>query len=84
MEKAVNSKKEPVILDLTKVTGRDMLRAEQAARAAGDMTPMISLSMRFQAELAANVMGIKFEDLEEYPADKFTDIVNQVAGFLIK
>ena len=84
MEKKITTAdKKPVTLDLTKLTGRDMLTAEQQARAAGDMTPMINLSMRYQAALAAQVMGIKLDDLMDYPANDFAAITNQVAAFLL-
>lgn len=84
MEKKNETAKEPVILDLSKLTGRDLLKAESEARAERDMTPIISLSMRYQAALAASVMGIALDDLLEYPADEFTDITTQVAAFLNK
>lgn len=73
-----------VIAKLANLSGRDMIAAEQQVRAAGDLTPMINLSMQYQAALAAKALGMKLDDVMELPAPVFTKLINTVATFLYK
>lgn len=73
-----------VLKNLANLTGRDLIAAEQQARAEGDLTPMINLSLRYQAALAAKAMGVKLDDVMDLPANRFTYITNAVASFLLK
>lgn len=73
-----------VIAKLANLSGRDMIAAEQQVRAAGDLTPMINLSMQYQAALAAKALDRKLDDVMELPAPVFTKLINTVATFLYK
>ena len=73
-----------VLVKLANLSGRDMIAAEQQARAAGDLTPMINLSMQYQAALAAKALDMKLDDVMELPAPVFTKLINTVATFLYK
>ena len=73
-----------VIAKLSNLSGRDMIAAEQQVRAAGDLTPMINLSMQYQAALAAKALDMKLDDVMELPAPVFTKLINTVATFLYK
>lgn len=73
-----------VIAKLANLSGRDMIAAEQQVRAAGDLTPMINLSMQYQAALAAKALDMKLDDVMELPAPVFTKLINTVATFLYK
>lgn len=73
-----------VLVKLANLSGRDMIAAEQQVRAAGDLTPMINLSMQYQAALAAKALDMKLDDVMELPAPVFTKLINTVATFLYK
>ena len=73
-----------VLVKLANLSGRDMIAAEQQVRAAGDLTPMINLSMQYQAALAAKALGMKLDDVMELLAPVFTKLINTVATFLYK
>lgn len=73
-----------VLVKLSNLSGRDMIAAEQQVRAAGDLTPMINLSMQYQAALAAKALGLKLDDVMDLPAPVFTKLINTVATFLYK
>ena len=73
-----------VLVKLSNLSGRDMIAAEQQVRAAGDLTPMINLSMQYQAALAAKALDMKLDDVMELPAPVFTKLINTVATFLYK
>jgi len=68
--------------DLNKLTGLDMIKAEQDARDKGDKTPMISLSLQYQIALAARLLSCPVEDLEALNASDFTSLTNEVFSFL--
>lgn len=73
-----------VMAKLANLSGRDMIAAEQQVRAAGDLTPMINLSLQYQAALAAKALDMKLDDVMELPAPVFTKLINTVATFLYK
>lgn len=56
-------------LDFDKITGRDLVQSEVEARAKGDSSPAIFLSMKFQMIVAAKAMGMKYKDLLGLPSD---------------
>lgn len=70
-------------LDFDKITGRDLVQAETEARAKGDHTPAIFLSMQFQMIVAAKAIGIKYDDLLELPAADCKKIIEPAALFLV-
>ena len=73
-----------VLTKLANLSGHDLIAAEQQVRAAGDLTPMINLSMQYQAALAAKALGMKLDDVMDLPAPVFTKLINTVATFLYK
>lgn len=73
-----------VMVKLANLYGHDLITAEQQVRAAGDLTPMINLSMQYQAALAAKALNMKLDDVMDLPAPVFTKLINTVATFLYK
>lgn len=71
-----------VLAKLANLSGHDLIAAEQQVRAAGDLTPMINLSMQYQAALAAKALNMKLDDVMDLPAPVFTKLINTVATFL--
>ena len=70
-------------LDFDKITGRDLVQSEVEARAKGDSSPAIFLSMKFQMIVAAKAMGVKYEDLLGLPASDCKKIIASTALFLV-
>ena len=81
----VNGKEVPhVTLDFSKLTGRDLIKAEAEVRADGEVTPLLTFSLKYQAALAARMIGITYDDIMEMNADDFSKITNRVLNFLTK
>lgn len=72
-----------VELDFSNVKGSMLLLAEKEARAKGDQTPSVFLSMTYQAIIAAKVIGVPVDDIESLPAVDFRNVVLPVANFLL-
>lgn len=72
-----------ISLDFEKITGNDLLKAEKEARAMGDQSPSVFLSMTFQAVIAAKLIGVPPDDILALPAQDFRNIVFPVANFLL-
>lgn len=72
-----------ISLDFDKITGNDLLKAEKEARAMGDQSPSVFLSMTFQAVIAAKLIGVPPDDILALPAQDFRNIVFPVANFLL-
>lgn len=72
-----------IVLDFEQIRGKDLIAAEKEVRAMGDTTPSVFLSMNFQAVVAAKLLGVPVEDLQELPATDFRNIVVPVANFLL-
>lgn len=72
-----------ISLDFDKITGNDLLKAEKEARAMGDQSPSVFLSMTFQAVIAAKLIGVPPDDIMALPATDFRNIVFPVANFLL-
>lgn len=81
MVKGVETKE--VELDFDKLTGKQLIQAEREVRLKGDQTPSVFLSMNFQAAIAAKLIGILVDDLEDLPATDFRNLVVPVASFLL-
>lgn len=73
-----------VTLDFSKLTGRDLIKAEAEVRADGEVTPLLTFSLKYQAALAARMIGITYDDIMEMNADDFSKITNRVPNFLTK
>lgn len=72
-----------IVLDFEQIRGKDLIAAEKEVRAMGDTTPSVFLSMNFQAVVAAKLLGVPVEDIQELPATDFRNIVVPVANFLL-
>lgn len=81
MVKGVETKE--VELDFDKLTGKQLIQAEREVRLKGDQTPSMFLSMNFQAAIAAKLIGIPVDDVEDLPATDFRNLVVPVASFLL-
>ena len=81
----VNGKEVTIVtLDFSKLTGRDLIKAEAEVRADGEVTPLLTFSLKYQAALAARMIGITYDDIMEMNADDFSKIANRVLNFLTK
>lgn len=69
-------------LDFSKVTGRDLSQAESTVRSAGEMTPMLTFSGKYQAAVAAKMLGIKYDDVLDMPGTDYVKITTAVLNFL--
>lgn len=70
-------------IDFSKITGNDLVRAEAEARAKGDTSPSMFLSMKYQLMLAAKIIGVKYEELLDLPAEDCKKVIAPVALFLL-
>ncbi len=70
-------------MDFEKITGNDLIKAENEVRAMGDQTPSVFLSMRFQAAVAAKLIGVPVDDVLVLPVPDFRKLVLPVANFLL-
>lgn len=73
-----------VSLNFDNITGNDLVAAESEVRAMGDQTPSVFLSMRFQAAVAAKLIGIPVDDVLALPVPDFRKLVLPVANFLLE
>lgn len=73
-----------VTLDFSKLTGRDLIKAEAEVRADGEVTPLLTFSLKYQAALAAHMIGIAYDDMMGVKAPDFSKITNAVLNFLTK
>lgn len=86
LKKAINvSGKEvtEITLDFDKLNGEDFIAAEKEVRQLGDTSPTVFLSMRYQAVIAAKLVGIPVEDLYAINGTDFKNIIMLVANFLL-
>lgn len=72
-----------VVLDFNKITGATLLAAEREARTRGEDGMSVFVSMQYQAIVAAKIIGVPVEDIEELPGNDFKNIVLSVANFLL-
>lgn len=72
-----------VSLNFDNITGNDLVAAESEVRAMGDQTPSVFLSMRFQAAVAAKLIGAPVDDVLALPVPDFRKLVLPVANFLL-
>nr|DAI01677.1 MAG TPA: tail assembly chaperone protein [Caudoviricetes sp.] len=72
-----------VELDFDSLTGHDLTKAEKEARIAGEVNPMINFSMKYQAAIAAKLLGITYDDILDLPAVDFSKLTMAVGNFLI-
>lgn len=85
LTKAINIKgveTKELELDFEKLTGKQLIQAEREVRLKGDQTPSVFLSMNFQAAVAAKLIGIPVDDLEDLPARDFAMLTASVTNFL--
>lgn len=86
LKKPVTVKGKPVTditLDFDKLTGNDMIQAEKEARALGSGEASVFCSMRYQAIIAAKVIGCPVDELLELGAADFKNITQPAASFLL-
>ncbi|GIO09671.1 hypothetical protein J31TS6_56990 [Brevibacillus reuszeri] len=69
-------------LDLTKLTGRDMIDTEFEARALGDDTIQPLYGQRALAIIAAKASGLLVDDILSLPAPDYLVVTNSVNNFL--
>ncbi len=72
-----------ISLNFEKLTGEDLVAAESEVRAMGDNTVIITASMRYQAAVAARMIGCPVDDILTMPAVDFKKIILHVTRFLI-
>ena len=59
-------------------------RAERACRIASDATPDILYSGNFRARLAAEALGISYEEIQQADLRSYTMIVEMTLNFLLQ
>lgn len=59
-------------------------RAERACRASADPTPDIIYSAAFRARLAAEALGIPYEDVRKTGLKTYTAIIQRTLNFLLQ
>ena len=69
-------------LDLSGLTGRDLLDVEEGLRAKGITVPAWEYSRSFLAAIAAKSLGIPSAALSELSISDFTAVINEVLLFL--
>ena len=69
-------------LDLSNLTGKDILDVENMLKAKGITVAAWEYSRAFCAAVAAKAIGIPAAALNELPASDFTKIVNETLVFL--
>ena len=67
---------------LENLTGLDFEAAEKRARTSGETTPIISLSTKFQLELAAIALGENVNELKTMKIRDFNKMLATVSTFL--
>lgn len=72
-----------IMLDFDKLTGNDLIEAEKETRALGDNTPIIAASMKYQAAVAARMIGCPVDDVIALPAADFKKLIAPVMHFFI-
>ncbi len=73
-----------VVLDFDKLTGKDIIAAETQARAVGESVVPIYSSMRYQGIIAAKILGVKMDDIEELPSKDYINLITPIANFFFK
>ena len=73
--------REKLIEGLNNLTGFDFTKAELRVRRDGDMTPDVTFSKRFQAEVAAIALKESSKVLMTMPISEFTEMCAEVSVF---
>lgn len=76
--------REKLIEGLHNLTGFDFTKAELRVRREGDMTPDVTFSKRFQAEVAAIALKESAKVLMTMPISEFTEMCAEVSVFLLR
>ena len=76
--------REKLIDGLNNLTGFDFTKAELRVRREGDMTPDVTFSKRFQAEVAAIALKESAKVLMTMPISEFTEMCAEVSVFLLR
>ena len=76
--------REKLLDGLNDLTGFDFTKAELRARREGDMTPDVTFSKRFQAEVAAIALKESAKVLMTLPISEFTEMCAEVSVFLLR
>ncbi|MBQ4358969.1 MAG: hypothetical protein II767_01800 [Proteobacteria bacterium] len=80
MEKKINLSK--LNEKLETLTGFDLEAAEMEERAAGNMTPDVSFSKRYQSRLAAKALGCAHDEIQSLKGNEYTLATTMVSNFL--
>lgn len=75
---------EKLIDGLKNLTGFDFTKAELRVRREGDMTPDVTFSKRFQAEVAAIALKESAKVLMTMPISDFAEMCAEVSVFLLR
>lgn len=73
---------EEIKLNLSELTGADLVQVERQARMQGDLTPDPLFSSEGLAIIAARVSGLLPEDIKGLYAPDFLSVTNTVKNFL--
>lgn len=70
-------------LNFDNITGYALIRCEKAAKKEDHSITVPSLSMTYQAHVAATACGCKIDDIYALPAADFTRVCLEVQNFLL-
>lgn len=76
--------REKLIEGLNNLTGFDFTKAELRVRREGDITPDVTFSKRFHAEVAAIALKESAKVLMAMPIHEFTELCAEVGVFLLR
>lgn len=71
-------------LDFEKLTGRQLADAEKEARAMGDQSPSVIVSMQYHSIIVAKLMGIPVDDLFDMNAADYKKLMVETAAFFLQ
>ena len=72
-----------VKLDFEKLTGKQLADAEKEARAMGDQSPSVMVSMQYHSVIAAKMIGVPVDEILAMNAVDYKNIIVQVASFFL-
>lgn len=74
---------EALSMDLESLTGKDVIDAENEARALGVRAVMLESSKEYQAIIAAKAAHVTVDLIKALPAKEFSSVTGEVQGFLL-
>lgn len=71
-------------LDFEKLTGKQLTDAEKEARAMGDRSPSVLVSMLYHSIIVAKIIGVPVDDVLAMNAADYKVLVSEAATFFLQ